>query len=253
MRDPTANAGRRPKLSLEVARQIVATMAEDGMGPGDRYLPEAEAMRRHGVGRGTYREALRFLEAQGVIVMRPGPGGGPEIVAPGWQHLASTIALLLQFGGAPLRAVLDARVAIEPGMAELAAQNATDEEVARMAADLDTIEGVVGSYPEFAAAYERYWRHLAASSHNELFVILSPALRAVVNSSGFVPDEPYRLEVLRRLRAVHEAVAARDPGRAGAFMRELEEEFGRRLRKGYPRRIEQVVAWSAVHRFTDPA
>ncbi|MFG1949058.1 FadR/GntR family transcriptional regulator [Nonomuraea sp. NPDC048826] len=237
---------RRPKLSLEVARQIVETMRESGMGPGDRYLPEAEAMRRHGVGRGTYREALRFLEHQGLIVMRPGPNGGPEIAQPGWANLASTIALMLQFAGAPLRAVLDARVMIEPGMAELAARNATGEELAAMADDLDAIEHGLGSYRVFSAAYETYWRHLAESSHNELFAFLSPALRAIVNSAGFAPDERYRAEVLSRLRAVHAAVAARDPEGARAAMRELEEEFGRRLREGYPRQIAEVIDWSDV-------
>jgi DNA-binding FadR family transcriptional regulator len=240
-------AGRRPKISLEVARQIVQTMAENRMGPGDRYLSEAEALRRHGVGRGTYREALRFLEHQGLIVMRPGPGGGPEIVAPGWPHLASTIALLLQFAGAPLSAVLDARVALEPGLAELAARHATEAEIAEMAGDLTVIERAIGSYRTFSAAYETYWRHLAESSHNELFAVLSPALRAIVNSAGFVPDERYRAEVLTRLRGIHAAIAAREPELARERMRELEEEFGRRLRRGYPRQIAQVIAWSDVH------
>ncbi|MDA0644112.1 MULTISPECIES: FadR/GntR family transcriptional regulator [Nonomuraea] len=237
---------RRPKLSLEVARQIVETMRDSGMGPGDRYLPEAEAMRRHGVGRGTYREALRFLEHQGLIVMRPGPNGGPEIVQPGWPNLASTVALLLQFAGAPLSSVLDARVMIEPGLAELAARNATDEELAAMAGDLDAIERGLGSYRAFSAAYESYWRHLAESCHNELFAFLSPALRAIVNSAGFVPDERYRAQVLGRLRTVHAAVAARDAQAARDAMRELEEEFGRRLREGYPRQIAQVIDWSDV-------
>jgi DNA-binding FadR family transcriptional regulator len=235
------------KLSLEVARQIVQTMADEGMGPGDRYLSEADGMRRHGVGRGTYREALRFLEHQGLIVMRPGPGGGPEIVQPGWPHLASTIALLMQFSEAPLRSLLDAREVIEPGMAELAARNATDAELAEMAADLDRIEASLGSYRTFAPTYETYWRHLAESTHNELFAVLSPALRAIVNSAGFVPDERYRAEVLGRLRMVHAAVAARDPVKARDVMRALEEEFGRRLRRGYPRQIGQVIRWSDVH------
>ncbi|GIH06703.1 hypothetical protein Rhe02_47700 [Rhizocola hellebori] len=243
----------RTKLSLEVARQIVQAMADDGMGPGDRYLSEAEGMRRHNAGRGTYREALRFLENQGLIVMRPGPGGGPEIVQPGWPNLASTIALLLQFSGAPLRSVLDAREVIEPGMAEFAARNATDDELAQMSRDLEAIEAGLGSYRTFAGAYETYWRHLAESSHNALFSVLSPALRAIVNSAGFVPDERYRGEVLGRLRKVHDAVAARDAARARDVMRELEEEFGRRLRRGYPRQIAQVIAWSDVHQLADPS
>ena len=246
-------SARRPKLSLKVARQIVQAMSDDQMGPGDRYLSEAQALQRHGVGRGTYREALRFLEHQGLIVMRPGPGGGPEIVAPGWPNLASTIALLLQFAGAPLRSVLDARVALEPGLAELAARHATDAEIAQMADDLAAIERNLGSYKAFVVAYESYWRHLAQSSHNELFAVLSPALRAIVNSAGFVPDEPYRAEILKRLHTVHRAVSQRDPVAARDTMRDLEEEFGRRLRKGYPRQISQVVAWSDVHQVTDLA
>ncbi|OLF13889.1 hypothetical protein BLA60_01505 [Actinophytocola xinjiangensis] len=241
---------RRPKRSLEVARQIVQTMYDDGMVPGDRYLSEAEAIRRHGVGRGTYREALRILENHGVIAMRPGPGGGPEIVAPGWPHLASTFALLLQFAGAPLRTVLDARVAIEPGMAELAARNATAGQIAEMAEDLAEVEAGIGVYRRFAAAYESFWRHLAASSHNELFAFLSPALRAIVNSAGFVPDEPYRVEVLGRLRGILEAVREHDPVLAARRMRDLEVEFGRRLTEGYPRQVAEPIAWSDLHRFT---
>jgi GntR family transcriptional regulator, transcriptional repressor for pyruvate dehydrogenase complex len=249
----TAGSAGRTKLSLEVARQIVRAMADEGMGQGDRYLSEADGMRRHGVGRGTYREALRFLESQGLIVMRPGPGGGPEIVQPGWPHLASTIALLMQFSGAPLRSLLDAREVIEPGLAELAARNVTDAELAQMARDLDLIQASLGSYRTFAPAYEAYWRHLAESSHNELLAVLSPALRAIVNGAGFVPDERYRAEVLARLRTVHAAVSARDPVRARDVMRALEEEFGRRLRRGYPRQVAQVVAWSDVDQRSDQA
>jgi DNA-binding FadR family transcriptional regulator len=227
-----------------VARDIVETMYDQGMRPGDRYLPEAEAIRHHKVGRGTYREALRFLESQGVIVMRSGPSGGPEISQPGWPHLASTIALLLQFADAPLGSLLDARIAIEPGMAELAAANATDDEIAVMALDLMAIEAELGNYRKYSAAYLAYWRDLAASSHNPLMAFLSPALRSIVNSAGFVPNELYRAETLARLKQIHAAVAARDPVTARSRMRDLEVEFRRRLTEGYPRQIDRVIAWS---------
>src|SRR5262245_15129173 len=225
--------GPKLKASRVVALDIVRTMYEAGLGPGDRYLSEADALERHNVGRGTYREALRFLEMQGVIVMRPGPGGGPEIRQPGWPHLASAIALLLQFAGAPLRSLLETRIAVEPGMAEMAAANATDDEIAALATDLDVVEENLGDYRQFNAAYLGDWRDLSRRTHNPLLAFLSPAMRAIVNSAGFVPNEPYRVEVLGRLRRIHAAIADRDPAGARSTMRELELEFYDRLTKGY--------------------
>ncbi len=123
------------------------------MQPGDQYLSEAEALRVHGVARSTYREALRFLEIQGVVKVRIGPGGGPVICHPGWPHLASSVALLLQFANAPMQSVMEARNAIEPGMAEMAAQNAEDDDIAAMEADLAEISETVGNYKRYAVAY----------------------------------------------------------------------------------------------------
>jgi GntR family transcriptional repressor for pyruvate dehydrogenase complex len=242
----TGNERPKVKASLNLAREMVQTIYDSGMKPGDRYLSEAEGLRRHKVGRGTYREALRFLELQGVIVMRSGPTGGAEIGQPDWHNLASTVALLMQFADAPLGAILEARIAIEPGMAELAAQRASDDEIEDMAAKLLAVEVEIGHFPKWSAAYNAYWRALAESSHNPLLASLSPALRTIVNSGGFVPNEPYRVEVLERLRRVHAAIAAHDPAAAREAMLELELEFQRRLTDGYPRQLERVVCWPEV-------
>ena len=188
------------KAAMRLAQEIVATIYESKMQPGDRYLSEADALQHHRVARGTYREALRFLEIQGVVNIRAGPGGGPEIRRPGWPQLASTIALLLQFADAPMREVLEARTAIEPGVARMAAMHATAQDIEAMADDLDEIEAQIGNFKRFSPAYLQFWNHLAESTHNAFLMFVSPALRAIVNSAGFVPNEPYRVETLGRLR-----------------------------------------------------
>lgn len=250
---PRDAVGRRPKASLVVARDIVRAMYEQGMRPGERYLSEADGIKQHGVGRGTYREAIRFLEHQGVIVVRSGVGGGPEIAQPGWANLAATVALLLQFADAPLLSILDARVAIEPGMAELAAANATDAEITRMQIDLDTIAAHLGTYRRFSPAYLQYWNDLASSTHNALLAFLSPALRAIVYSAGFVPNELYREQILSQLREVHEAVATHDGPAAFDRMRALEIGYRQRLVDGYPRQVQRVISSADLQHglFTD--
>jgi GntR family transcriptional repressor for pyruvate dehydrogenase complex len=239
------------KAAMRLAQEIVATIYEAKMQPGDRYWSEADALGRHRVARGTYREALRFLEIQGVVNIRAGPGGGPEIRRPGWPQLASTIALLLQFADAPMRVVLEARTAIEPGVARMAALHATRDDVQAMASDLDEVEDQIGNYRRFSRAYLQYWNHLAESTHNAFLMFVSPALRAIVNSAGFVPNEPYRVETLGRLRAIHEAVEAHDADLAAARMNALELEFYDRLTTGYPRQMDRVVAWSDLDLVAD--
>ena len=79
-----------------------------------------------------------------------------------------------------------------------------------------------------------------------MLALLGPALRSIVDSAGFVPNEPYRAETLGRLRRVHDAIAAHDERAARTAMLEVDLAFLDRLTTGYPRRMEQVVAWSDV-------
>lgn len=233
-------------MALRLAKEVVQSIYDNKMVPGQRYLSESDALRRLGAARGTYREALRFLEIQGVLETRAGPGGGPEIRRPGWPQLASTIALLLQFAEAPLRVILEARIALEPGVAKIAAARATDDDIVTMTRDLDAIEAALGDYRDFAPAYLRYWNDFAESTHNAFLSLLSPALRAIVNTARAVPNEPYRVYLLERLRTIHAAVAAHDETAASAAVAALEEEFLHRLMSGYPRHFDRVVAWSDI-------
>jgi GntR family transcriptional regulator, transcriptional repressor for pyruvate dehydrogenase complex len=248
----TTQTRGKVKASLQLARDMVQTMYDAGMKPGDRYLSEAEGIRVHGVSRGTYREALRFLEHQGVIVLRSGPTGGVEISRPDSRHLASTIALLMQFADAPLRSILDARMAIDPGMAELAAAHASGPEIDSMVEQLVVMEANLGHYRTWNDAYNTYWHALAACTHNPLLAGLSPALRTIVNSGGFVPNERYRAETTTRLRRLHDTIAAHDPAAARTVMLDIDHSFDERLSEGYPQQYDRVVCWPEIVASLDP-
>lgn len=248
-RQPRKTAVETPRRSKEksaqrVAREIVRSIYDSGLKPGDKYFSEAEALERHGVARGTLREALRYLQIQGVIEIRPGPGGGHFVAEPGWENLAETIALLLQFAGASNESLVEARVAIEPSMAELAAAHATADDIARMDEALAELERHVGDYRPFYRAYTVFWNHVAAATANPLFVLLSPSLRRVTRAAGIIPDEMQQADATMRARSVRDAIAAGDPLLARQRMADLEMKYLTTMRNGYPRQMAKTVSFA---------
>ena len=137
-------------------------------------------------------------------------------------------------------------MAIDPGLAELAAQHATADEIDAMAEELVVMDANLGHYRAWNEAYNAYWHDLAASSHNPLLASLSPALRTIVNSGGFVPNERYRADTVTRLRKLHQTVAAHDSSAARAAMLEIDRSFHERLAEGYPQQYDRVVCWPEI-------
>src|SRR4051794_39628144 len=72
---------RTEKVAAILARQIVRDIATRQLPPGSSLEPEGIMLERYGVSRASLREALRILETQGLITIKPGPGGGPIVSA----------------------------------------------------------------------------------------------------------------------------------------------------------------------------
>lgn len=120
---------RTLKTSEVVALEIVRDIVAQSLQPGDRLPLESEMLVQYRVSRSSLREALRLLEVQGLIAIRPGPGAGTVVgrVLPG--NLARTLTLHLHMLGASYDELLEAWVASEPLMARLAALNPDRETV----------------------------------------------------------------------------------------------------------------------------
>jgi len=67
---------RTLKTSEIVALEIVRDIVSQRFKAGDRLPLESEMLAHYRVSRSSLREALRLLEVQGLIVIRPGPGAG---------------------------------------------------------------------------------------------------------------------------------------------------------------------------------
>ena len=115
--------GRNPKKSEIVALAIVSDIDARRLGPGDPLPSSRELLRRHAVGPSSLREALRLLEAQGVIDIRPGRAGGARVAAVRPADLGGLLTLHMHAARATHDELLDSWAVAEGQLAALAARN----------------------------------------------------------------------------------------------------------------------------------
>jgi len=242
----TVRPGRpgRTKTATLIARTIVREIHRRGLVPGDKLISEQKMVERYGVARGSLREALRFLELQGVLKIKTGPGGGPVVDAPHAQHLASTLALLLQFVGAPFRSIIETRLVVEPGMTVLAAQRAGADDLAALQASLDVLRDGVEDEASFHEEHRHFHDLIAFASHNPVFRFLLPALHWISDGAGMVYGLPERRTVAGAMEQIYEAIEQQDGDGAALAMRRFFEGSLAYLDRVYPQIMETGVTWA---------
>jgi DNA-binding FadR family transcriptional regulator len=127
----TGNTAMRAlKTSETVARDIAIGIVESGLATGDSLPSEARMLEQYGVSRESLREGLRLLEAQGLIVIRRGPGGGPSVGTVDPANLGRASSLYYYLAGATYGELFDAWAVAEGYLAERAARS-PDRELVR--------------------------------------------------------------------------------------------------------------------------
>jgi hypothetical protein len=130
------------KTSETVARDIVHSVVTGGLGQGDSLPSEARMLEQYGVSRESLREGLRLLEAQVLITLRRGPGGGPVVGTVDPANLGRASTLYYHLVGATYGELFEAWAVAEGYLAERAARN---EDRALVRATLEPYLGVVRS------------------------------------------------------------------------------------------------------------
>ncbi|SFK05921.1 FadR/GntR family transcriptional regulator [Celeribacter neptunius] len=105
-----------PRLSrpARVAEAIKDWVVERGMQAGDRLPSEPEMMAHFGMAKGTIREAMRILEAQGLIKTRTGPGGGSFVHEVSRTRAKALLGNYFYFKNLTIGDIYQMRRALEP-------------------------------------------------------------------------------------------------------------------------------------------
>ncbi|MFN3340151.1 MAG: FadR/GntR family transcriptional regulator, partial [Dietzia sp.] len=207
--------------------------------------PEHLMLEEYGVGRGTLRESLRYLELQGVIMLKPGPGGGPVVQQPDGGTLAATLSLLLQFENAPFSTIMEARTALEPTIARLATTRIDDDGLELLAENLRVTREQMGDQAGFSAQSERFHELIAWSSGNALFGYLFDALTGLIAGASMGITYPRRQRELTCdiHDEIYAAIADRDADAASRLMSLHIHEHTTYLEKRFHTALARPIRW----------
>lgn len=120
---PVRRIQRSLKTAEIIARDIVRDIAERRLKAGTALPHETTMMEQYGAGRASIREALRILEAQGLIYLKPGRNGGPVLAETGPEQLGRFLTLFLRLSHATYGDLAEFMLTVSPRLAEAAAAN----------------------------------------------------------------------------------------------------------------------------------
>ena len=238
-----AENGTVERAAVRVARKIVSEIRRRRLRPGTKLASEHVMVAELGVARATVREALRFLELQGALRIKAGPGGGPVVSVPGADHLASVLSLQLQFADASFRSVTEARRSIYPVLAAEAAVNATHQDVETLHQSVARMRSNVEDSDFMVRELRRFQELVAAASGNTVLGLLVTALHRMSERSGVEFDAQQRRAAVRGHEKVVRAIESGEPEEARAVTKKMIDAAARYLERTAPAALNRPVAW----------
>lgn len=215
----------RMRTHEQVMAEIENRLASGSLKAGDRLPPERQFAEALGVSRGAVREALRILEAIGVVEAGTGsgPSSGSVIVTDSIAGMAMVLRIHLQLASFTQDNLVEVRLLIEQLAARKSAENATADDIADLRSLVEQMRGVhtTATYNELDTAFHV---RIVRSSGNGLAAVLMAslreALRHVMVTAFEGLDDP--AATMRKLTdehaAITDAIAARDGDRAAELV-----------------------------------
>jgi DNA-binding FadR family transcriptional regulator len=208
----------RSQTAFEETVERLGTAIKLGLlPPGTRLPAERELCRRLGIARSTLRQALLALGQTGHLQATRGRRGGTFVADPQPPTEKPTEELLGQW-----QEVCDNRMAIEVGIAAIAAQRADAASCDALAALAGIMEHQLGDYPSYRQSDVRFHVALAEGTGSARLIAAQTAVQGEMTALISMISHP--AEVLRASNDQHQrlvrALRAHDVGRAARVMSE---------------------------------
>ena len=204
-----------PKSCDVLAKRLRDTILAGGFVAGEALPAERELVVETGLSRGSVREALRILEAEGLVQTRPGRYGGTLVCRPTTDLVARQFGSFAKGRGVSFKTVIEARESLEPTLAKLAAEHRTEADLQALERTTrhmaDAIDADAATF--LAANVDWHWA-VAVASHNDLLSAFMASITGLIRDSTLeehVTSQAIREAVLKAHLRVVDAIRAGDP------------------------------------------
>ncbi|MEX1006612.1 MAG: FCD domain-containing protein [Acidimicrobiia bacterium] len=176
----TTRTTRSREKPEQIADELRALIVSGRLAEGESLGREGDLIERFGVSRPSLREALRILEAEGLITVVRGVLGGVIVHQPNERMTARTASLVLQARNVTLGDVHQARTVIEPAAVRILASSARRRAVDELESLVEAQRAVLDDPEAFGRANARFHERLVALTGNQTLGIVAEMLNEVV-------------------------------------------------------------------------
>ena len=206
---------RRTNLTSQVMDAIKDYIATNNLGPGSRLPSEKDLTLSLNVSRNILREALKSLEAIGLIKIKV--GDGMYVSQFDYTSVVDHISYVLKHHEPVVQHFIEARLIVEVGSLDLAAPNVTDEMLSRLDQLADALENAPTVEDGTQADLSFHLDLLEASKNPVIMEFRSFLVNFFMKARTLVGSEK-RFAAARGHRELVAALRARDAQRAKAVM-----------------------------------
>ncbi len=177
-------ASLRIGMSPRIAESIAADLRQRILRSDQTDVPlprQDDLIAQYGVSGPSLREALRILEAEGLITVRRGKFGGAYVHKPSWSSAAYALALSMQGQGVRIADLAESLLVLEPMCAAACAQRADrlDALVPALRANLEESESLIGTGGRYSASSREFHDIMIAGVENVTMRLLVRSMGAI--------------------------------------------------------------------------
>ncbi|MGF7236598.1 MAG: FadR/GntR family transcriptional regulator [Frankia sp.] len=176
--------GRLREKPQLIADELRALIVSGALSEGDFLGREPDLVDRFGVSRPSLRDALRILEAEGLITVARGVHGGVIVHEPNQRMTARTASMVLRAREVSVADVLKARSLLEPLAAKaIASKRDRRAAVAELGHLIEQEEDAIDDPARFAVVNLAFHGRLVSLGGNQTLAIVTEMLDEVVARS----------------------------------------------------------------------